>query len=138
VIGVNTAIIAAAQGIGFAVPATTARWVVPQLLTSGKVRRLYLGIFGQTRPLSRRMARFHDLHQASACEIMGVERGSPASGADIHIGDLVVAVNDTVVQNMDDIFFRLSQLSIDKPIKIKIVRRSQMVETEVAPREAGE
>ena len=39
VIGVNTAIIAAAQGIGFSVPATTARWVVPQLLTNGKVRR---------------------------------------------------------------------------------------------------
>lgn len=138
VIGVNTAIIAAAQGIGFSVPATTARWVVPQLLTTGKVRRLYLGIMGQTRPLSRRMVRFHNLDQDSACEIMGVERGSPAAGADIHIGDLVVAVNDIVVQNMDDIFFQLSELSPAKPIKIRIVRRSQMVETEVAPREAAE
>lgn len=135
VIGVNTAIIAAAQGIGFSVPATTARWVVPQLLTNGKVRQLYLGIFGQTRPLSRRLIRFHDLHQSAACEIMGVERGSPAAGADIHIGDLVVSVNDKVVQNMDDIFFQLSDLQLDKPIKIKIVRRSRMVETEVAPRE---
>jgi S1-C subfamily serine protease len=135
VIGVNTAIIAAAQGIGFSVPATTARWVVPQLLTNGKVRRLYLGIVGQTRPLTRRQVRYHDLHQTTACEIMGVERGSPAAGADIHIGDLIVAVNDTTVRNMDDIFFQLSELQIDKPIKIKIVRRSQMVETDVAPRE---
>jgi predicted metalloprotease with PDZ domain len=81
------------------------------------------------------LIRFHDLHQAAACEIMGVERGSPAAGADIHIGDLIVSVNDKVVQNMDDIFFQLSDLQLNKPIKIKIVRRSQMVETEVAPRE---
>ena len=137
-IGINTAIIAAAQGIGFAVPASTARWVVPQLLTNGKVRRLYLGIIGRTRPLSRRLVRFHDLRQNAACEIMSVEPGSPAALADIHIGDLITAVNGKPVQNVDDIFFLLSELPIDKKIPVKILRRGQVVETEAAPMERPE
>ena len=131
VIGINTAIIASAQGIGFAVPASTARWVVPQLLTNGRVRRLYLGIAGQTRPLSRRLVRFHDLHQSAACEVMLVEPGSPAANADIHIGDFIVAVNGNTVQNIDDIFFLLSEMQGDHSIHIKIVRRGAVVETDV-------
>jgi S1-C subfamily serine protease len=51
VVGINTAIIAMAQGIGFAIPADTARWVASQLLTYGRVRRGYLGITVQGRPL---------------------------------------------------------------------------------------
>ena len=54
VVGVNTAVIARAQGIGFAVPASTAGWVVPQLLARGAVRRGYLGLAGGTRPLKVR------------------------------------------------------------------------------------
>jgi S1-C subfamily serine protease len=130
VIGINTAIIAAAQGIGFAVPASTARWVVPQLLTNGRVKRLYLGIYGQTRPLSRRLVRFYDLHQITACEVMQVEPDSPAAHADIHIGDLIVAVNEKTVQNIDDIFFLLSEMPGDHAIRIRIVRRGAIVETE--------
>lgn len=51
VIGINTAIIMMAQGISFAIPINTAKWVVSQLLTQGRVRRGYLGIAGQQRPL---------------------------------------------------------------------------------------
>ncbi len=135
VIGINTAIIASAAGIGFAIPSVTVHRVVPQLLTYGKVRRLFLGIQGQTRPLSRKMIRFHDLHQISACEIMGIEPKSPASRADIHIGDLIVELNGSTVETMDDIFFRLSELPLDKTISVKLVRRSAVVETTVEPLE---
>src|SRR5262249_59599142 len=57
VLGVNTAIIALAQGIGFAIPAATASWVVPRLLAEGRVRRGWLGLSGRTRPLARAQAR---------------------------------------------------------------------------------
>ena len=57
VVGINTAIIAAAQGIGFAVPAQTAEWVMSEVLTHGRVRRAYLGIAGRTRRLDRRLVR---------------------------------------------------------------------------------
>ncbi len=59
--GINTAIIAQAQGIGFAVPATTAQWVLTEILTQGRVRRAYLGISGRDRPLDRRLVRALDL-----------------------------------------------------------------------------
>ena len=135
IVGINTAIIAMAQGIGFAVPSTTVHWVVPQLLSYGKVRRLFLGIQGQTRLLSRKMMRFHQLDQNAACEIMGVEPKSPAAAADMHIGDLIVAINNHTVENMDDIFFQLSELPLTQPIAVRIVRRSTIVETSVAPSE---
>jgi S1-C subfamily serine protease len=135
VIGINTAIIAAAQGIGFSVPATTMQWVLPQLLRHGKVRRVYMGIMGQTRVLSRRLVRYHNLTQKTACEIMNVETNSPAASADLHLGDLVVAVNNHQVRNMDDIFAELSRLPIETPITVTIVRRSDMVKTVVYPLE---
>jgi S1-C subfamily serine protease len=57
VVGVNTAIIAIAQGIAFAIPADTARWVVSQLLTHGRVPRGFLGFAAQQQPLGRRLVR---------------------------------------------------------------------------------
>ena len=53
VVGINTAIILGAQGISFSVPIDTATWVVGELLTSGRVRRGWLGIAGQNRPVPR-------------------------------------------------------------------------------------
>ncbi len=137
VVGINTAIIASANGIGFAVPSATVHWVVPQLLAHGKVRRLFLGILGQTRPLSRKTIRFHALNQMAACEIMGIEPKSPAASADMHIGDLIVGINNHTVENMDDIFFQLSELPLDKSISVRLVRRSAIVETFVEPLERG-
>jgi S1-C subfamily serine protease len=64
VIGVNTAMIVMAQGISFAIPVDTARWVVTELLTRGRVRRAHLGLAGQARPLSRRAQRYYELPTA--------------------------------------------------------------------------
>src|SRR5207249_8264523 len=61
VIGVNTAMIAAAQGICFAIGINTASFVAQQLMTRGKIRRGYIGVAGQNVPLLRRIVRFHDL-----------------------------------------------------------------------------
>ena len=55
VVGVNTAIIAMAQGLGFAVPANTAKWVVSELLSHGRVRRLHLGITAALVSVPRRL-----------------------------------------------------------------------------------
>src|SRR5574340_862095 len=68
VVGINTAIIMMAQGIGFAIPANTAKWVVSQLLTHGRVRRGFLGLAGRPRPLERRLVRYHHLSADSAVE----------------------------------------------------------------------
>ena len=57
VVGINTAIIAVAQGIGFAVPAATAQWVLTEILTQGRVRRAWLGVAARDRPLDLRLVR---------------------------------------------------------------------------------
>jgi S1-C subfamily serine protease len=95
VVGVNTAIIAMAQGIGFAVPADTARWVVSQLLSHGRVRRAFLGIAGRARPLDRRLVRFHNLVRSQAVEVIEVEKRGPANRAGLRTGDLIVGIPDS-------------------------------------------
>jgi S1-C subfamily serine protease len=66
VVGVNTAIIALAQGIGFSVPSATAQWVLSEILTQGRVRRAYLGVSVRDRPLDLRLVRALDLPVGTA------------------------------------------------------------------------
>ena len=87
VVGVNTAIIAMAQGLGFAVPANTARWVISELLSHGQVRRLHLGITAALVSLSRRLVVDLDLLNDRALEVVTVEPGGAAAKADIRPGE---------------------------------------------------
>ena len=79
VVGVNTAIIAMAQGIGFAVPAATAQWVLTEILTRGRVRRAYLGVSVRDRPLDLRLVRALGLPGKRAVEIIGRDERGPAA-----------------------------------------------------------
>jgi S1-C subfamily serine protease len=81
VVGINTAIIAAAQGIGFAVPADTAHWVVSEVLAHGRVRRAELGIVARTRPIHRRFARGQPREPRGAQGPGPRARGRRAAGA---------------------------------------------------------
>ena len=96
VLGVNTAIIARSQGIGFAVAVETAAWVMSQLLAHGRVRRAWLGIGASKRPLDRRLAYHHGLGR-SAVEVQSVESNSPAARAGLRDGDLVVRFDETPI-----------------------------------------
>ena len=81
VVGVNTAIIAGAQGICFAIPANTAQFVASRLIRDGRVRRSYIGVVGQTIALTRRHAqRFHLAVQGGVL-VTDVDSGSPADRA---------------------------------------------------------
>jgi S1-C subfamily serine protease len=81
IMGINTAIIMMAQGIGFSIPSNTVRWVVSQLISNGKVRRAFLGIAARPRPLDRRLVRYHDISGNQAVEVLSVDRSSPAGQA---------------------------------------------------------
>jgi S1-C subfamily serine protease len=134
VVGVNTAIIAMAQGIGFAVPATTAQWVLTEILTQGRVRRAYLGISGRDRPLDRRLVRALGLPAMRAVEVMGRDEDGPASTADLRAGDLIVAVNDVPVDGMDALY-RLVSRSFGTALTLHVVRRTRSLRIELTPRE---
>ena len=100
VIGVNTAIIARSQGLGFAIAVETAAWVLGQLLAHGRVRRAWLGVGAIRRPLDRRLAYHHDLGRA-AVEVQSVEPGSPAARARLQDGDLLVRFGTTLLDGVD-------------------------------------
>jgi S1-C subfamily serine protease len=136
VIGINTAIIYMAQGIGFAIPSNTAKWVVSEILTHGRVRRGYLGIAGADRPITRRVARYHNLDGDRAIEIVSVDQDSPAKRAGLHLGDFIVAVNGIRVGSVDDLHRILSEWTVGDSIKLAILRRTELVELEAVPAES--
>jgi S1-C subfamily serine protease len=136
VAGINTAIIAMAQGIGFAIPANTARWVVSQILTHGRVRRGFLGIAARQRPLDRHTARFHDVKNNDAVEVLSVESQGPAGLAGLRVGDLIVAINGKGVQSVDDLHRFLSEWPIGRSVEIDIVRGQRRRTLRIVPQEA--
>lgn len=135
VVGINTAIIAMAQGIGFSVPANTAKWVVSQILTHGRVKRGYLGMAGYNRPLDRRIVRFHKLKNETAVEVVSVEPKGPAGKAGVGLRDLVVGIGDQDVAMIEDIHHFLSEWPVGKPVMLHIVRGQNKIALEVVPQE---
>jgi S1-C subfamily serine protease len=137
VIGVNTAIIAAAQGICFATSIDTAKLVVGQLLRHGRVRRGYLGVAGQNTPLPRRLVRHFDLPVESGVRVMSVEPGSPAAAGGIEEGDVLVAWNGLPIARIDDLHRRLSEDDFERTADVIVIRRSQKLVCRVMPVELG-
>jgi S1-C subfamily serine protease len=135
VVGVNTAIIAMAQGIGFAVPAGTAQWVLTEILTQGRVRRAYLGVTVRDRALDLRLVRALDLPVTRAVEIMSRDEEGPAAKADLRSGDVVVAVNDAPVEGIDALHAQLSRCPVGTAIRLHVIRRTQSLKIALTPRE---
>jgi len=125
VIGVNTAIIMAAQGICFATAIDTAKVVVAQILRHGRVRRGWLGIAGQNMPLSRRMVRYHELEIESGVRIASVESGSPAEKAGLREGDVVVSYGGMAVAGIDDVHRLLTETRVGQEAPIVVLRRGE-------------
>jgi S1-C subfamily serine protease len=136
VIGINTAIIAQAQGIGFAIPSNTARRVVTQILTIGRVRRGYLGLVGMPRRLDRRLVRFYRLDSDFGVEVGQVEPGGPAHKAGLQRGDVIVLAGGKIVASIDDIFRILGEEPIGRPLRLVAIRLKDRLEFEVVPEEA--
>ncbi|HEU4610512.1 MAG TPA: trypsin-like peptidase domain-containing protein [Kofleriaceae bacterium] len=132
VIGVNTAIIARSQSIGFAIAVETAGWVLSQLLAHGRVRRAWLGIGAARRPLDRRLAYHHGLG-ASAVEIQSVEPGSPAAKTGLVDGDLIVRFADRAIESVDDLHKALRTWPPGQPARLGVIRRGARVDLEVTP-----
>ncbi len=138
VIGINTAIIALAQGISFAIPVNTAKWVVSELVTQGRVRRAYLGIGGQTHPIRRQAQRYYELTKPTVVQVTMVEDNGPAQRGGLQIGDLVIRLNGESVGTVDDIHRLLTGQLPGQPVQLTILREGQRLELQVIPGLAGE
>jgi S1-C subfamily serine protease len=133
VVGINTAMIMGAQGISFAVPIDTARWVLGELMQHGRVRRGVLGFGGQTRPIDRRLARFHKLEQKTGVEVMEVQAGMPAQAGGLQDGDILVALDGRTVTSVDDVHRLLGAGSIGRALAARVLRRTSLIDLTVTP-----
>ena len=132
VLGVNTAIIARSQNLGFAIAVETAAWVLGQLLQHGRVRRAWLGIGAARRPLDRRLAYHHGLG-AAAVEIQSVEPGSPAARAGLVDGDLLVRFADKPVEGVDELHRILRNWIAGTQARMAVIRRGARLDLDITP-----
>ncbi len=130
VIGVNTAIIPFAQGIGFAVPAQTAQWVAAILMRDGAVKRPVLGVFaaGVDLPVLER----RELGRNRAVRVYKVQEDGPAKGADIRQGDLLLEADGVPLRTVDDLS-RAMVLNGGKPMNLTLMREGMRLERPVKP-----
>jgi S1-C subfamily serine protease len=135
VVGVNTAVIAGAQGICFAIPSRTAEFVASRLMRDGRVRRAYIGISGQTVRLTRRQADRYHLAAPGAVLVTSVEEPSPAARAGIAMRDLIVSVGGVPVTTVDDLHRRLNENTIGVATEIVVYRGGTRRPIEVTPGE---
>lgn len=128
VVGINTAVIQSAQGICFAIPINTARWVAGLLIKEGRIKRAYLGIKGLNRRLNRIESRRHDIGNEFGVEVHEVATGGPAYRAGIRTGDIIVSINENSVQSVDDIHKYLTRVDVGSNLKIKVLRNGGKLE----------
>ncbi|MDQ0474917.1 S1C family serine protease [Labrys wisconsinensis] len=135
VIGINTAVIMGAQGICFAVASNTASFVMGQIIRHGRVRRASIGVAAQPGAISRRVQVATGIEQASGVMISAVETGSPADGAGLLMGDIVVALDGHRVSGADDLIRLLDETRIGRSVTLDVLRNGRVRVFELTPRD---
>jgi S1-C subfamily serine protease len=133
VIGINTAVIMPAQGICFAIPSNTAKWVVPRLIRDGRVVRGFLGLQGQDRPIPRSLVRSEKLPANRGVLVISVEPQSPAEHAGLERGDIIIALGDVSVTGVDRLHRLLSEDIIGRDVPLTVLRDRRKVALSVRP-----
>ena len=136
VVGINTAIIPMAQGICFAIPAATARWVAATLMREGRVRRAYLGISGAPTPIGRRLATALGLVMTQGIRVIEIVRGSPADRGGLHAGDILVTLDGEALRSLGDLQRLLDATRIGREVETHAIRRGELVTARLIPSEA--
>jgi len=130
VVGINTAV--AGVGLGLAVPINaTTRNIVGALMREGRFRRAYLGIAGGSRPLPPKLAR--ELGRDECVEVVEVVEGSPAALAGLRPEDLIVELDTTPVEGVDDLQRLMAGELIGATVTATVVREGRTQSVELVP-----
>jgi len=120
VIGINTAILAGTTGLGFAIPINVATDVMQQILTTGRVRRAFLGV--GSRDITPEIARYFRLPIEEGIVIVNVSRNSPAQRAGILAEDFIVSIDGEPIREQLDLVRLLRQRRPGDQVRVEVVR----------------
>lgn len=126
VVGINTAVNVRAQGIGFAIPTSTVKAVLNDLIQNGKIIRPWLGV--QIGPVSEDVARHLGLPAAEGALVVGVVPGSPAQRAGIRQGDVFVELNGRSIKTPDDLVNAIRETRVGEAVTAVIYRNGQRLQ----------
>lgn len=139
VIGVNTAIRANAQGLGFAIPIETAKRISDQLFETGEVQHPYLGIqmVNLNEEMRDRINQDEEIgvtiDEDQGVVIVRVMPGTPAESAGLKRGDLIKRVNETDILDVTDVQSQVENGGLDKELKVEIIREGNLQTISVKP-----
>jgi serine protease Do len=128
VIGINTAIVASGQGIGFAIPSNMAEGIIGQLKEFNKVKRGWLGVVIQD--VDANTAKALGLDEPEGALIASVKPGDPADKAGLQVGDVILAVNGESIADAGELTRTIGHLSPDKEVAIRVWRKGEVLEFE--------
>jgi len=129
VIGINTAIIPFAQGIGFAIPIHIARGLADQILTHGRVISPWLGVIGIK--VDKKIASYYGLASDRGVLVARVVHGSPAHLAKISEGDIILSMDDAEISSVEELRSEVGKRKVGDRSKLIVIRNSAKWETEV-------
>src|SRR5881296_998249 len=125
VIGINTAIVAAGQGIGFSIPINQAREVMRQLIASGRVVRGWLGIAIQD--VTDELAGTFGVREREGVLVAEVIKGGPAEAAGVRQGDVIVELNGAPIKEVPELQRRVAAVAPGQPVRLKVIRERKPV-----------
>lgn len=123
VVGINTAIIAGGQGIGFAIPINMARTIIEQLKKYGQVTRGWLGV--SIQDLTQELAEYYGVKDGKGALVGEVFEGDPADKAGIKPEDIIIEVNGKKINDSRDLSRLIAEIPVDKKIPIKVLRNGK-------------
>jgi len=129
VIGINTAILPYAQGVGFAIPINLAKTLLDQLIQTGKVVRSWLGVFIQD--LTPEMAQQFGLKEAKGALVADVMPNSPASDAEVMRGDVILKVENQEITDTKSLQSTIRALKPGVKITLSVWRNGKMIDVKV-------
>jgi serine protease Do len=135
VVGINTAIVASGQGIGFAIPINLAKGIIAQLKSEGEVTRGWLGVAIQD--LSKEMAEYYGIESKKGVFVADVFKGDPADEAGIRPKDIILEVNGKKIESSRQLTGMIASLDVGTTATVKILRngREKTVKVKLARRD---
>jgi serine protease Do len=123
VIGINTAIVAQGQGIGFAIPISMAKTILPDLKSTGKVTRGWLGV--SVQDITEDIAKSMKLKDRTGALIADVFKGDPADKAGLKSGDVVTEINGKKIKDTHELLMLIAGFRVGETVAIKAIRDGQ-------------